>query len=167
MVPLSIPPLRERQGDILPLAYHFLDRYNERYQKSAVISRGAAQALLSYDWPGNVRQLQNCIESAVILCGQEEIDPADLSLARSPDRLRRPSPQRRGNMELREETIRFEGQLLRAVLEQCGGDRDETATGWASAGAHFTANGRKLSCDKNGTRDKFDTNKRTDLTQAG
>ena len=58
----------------------FLDRYNERYQKSAVISRGAAQALLSYDWPGNVRQLQNCIESAVILCGQEEIDPADLSL---------------------------------------------------------------------------------------
>ncbi len=80
VVPLSIPPLRERQGDILPLAYHFLDRYNERYQKSAVISRGAAQALLSYDWPGNVRQLQNCIESAVILCGQEEIDPADLSL---------------------------------------------------------------------------------------
>ena len=99
VVTLPIPSLRERQGDILPLAYHFLDRYNEKYQKSATLSRGAAQALLSYDWPGNVRQLQNCIESAVILCGQEEIDPTVLPLARPPDRLRLPSPQRRGNME--------------------------------------------------------------------
>ena len=167
VVPLSIPPLRERQGDILPLAYHFLDRYNERYQKSAVISRGAAQALLSYDWPGNVRQLQNCIESAVILCGQEEIDRPTFLWARSPDRLRRPSPQRRGNMELREETIR----LRDSCCGRCWSSAAETGmrlpTGWASAGAHFTANGRKLSCDKNGTRDKFDTNKRTDLTQAG
>lgn len=128
VVPLSIPPLRERQGDILPLAYHFLDRYNERYQKSAVISRGAAQALLSYDWPGNVRQLQNCIESAVILCGQEEIDPADLSLGTiaRPVEAAQPADTRQYGT-LREETIRFEGQLLRAVLEQCGGDRDETA----------------------------------------
>lgn len=128
VVPLSIPPLRERQGDILPLAYHFLDRYNERYQKSAVISRGAAQALLSYDWPGNVRQLQNCIESAVILCGQEEIDPADLSLGTiaRPVEAAQPAETRQYGT-LREETIRFEGQLLRAVLEQCGGDRDETA----------------------------------------
>ncbi|ANU42447.2 hypothetical protein ADH75_01550 [Flavonifractor plautii] len=128
VVPLSIPPLRERQGDILPLAYHFLDRYNERYQKSAVISRGAAQALLSYDWPGNVRQLQNCIESAVILCGQEEIDPADLSLGTIARTVEAAQPaETRQYGTLREETIRFEGQLLRAVLEQCGGDRDETA----------------------------------------
>ena len=132
--------MRERQGDIHPLAYHLQDRYNERYQKPAVIRRGAAQALLSYDWPGNVRQLKNCIESAVILCGQEEIDPAvilcgqeeidpaDLSLGTiaRPVEAAQPADTRQYGT-LREETIRFEGQLLRAVLEQCGGDRDETA----------------------------------------
>ena len=128
VVTLPIPPLRERRGDILPLAYHFLDRYNEKYEKSATLSRGAAQALLSYDWPGNVRQLQNCIESAVILCGQEEIDPTVLPLgptARSVEATQPAEVRQYGT--LREETIRFEGQLLRAVLEQCGGDRDEAA----------------------------------------
>ena len=128
VVTLPIPPLRERQGDILPLAYHFLDRYNEKYQKSATLSRGAAQALLSYDWPGNVRQLQNCIESAVILCGQEEIDPTVLPLgptARSVEATQPAETRQYGT--LREETARFEGQVLRAVLEQCCGDRGEAA----------------------------------------
>ena len=169
VVPLSIPPLRERQGDILPLAYHFLDRYNERYQKSAVISRGAAQALLSYDWPGNVRQLQNCIESAVILCGQEEIDPADLSLGTiaRPVEAAQPAETRQYGT-LREETIRFEGQLLRAVLEQCGGDRDEIAHRLGITPTHILPQMvLKLSRDKNGTRDKFDTNKRDRFDMVG
>ena len=127
VVPLSIPPLRERQGDILPLAYHFLDRYNEKYQKSAALSRGAAQALLSYDWPGNVRQLQNCIESAVILCGQEEIDSTMLSLGPARAGWEPPAAGQRSYGTLREETARFEHQVLRAVLEQCGGSREEAA----------------------------------------
>ena len=130
VVTLPIPPLRERRGDILPLAYHFLDRYNEKYEKSATLSRGAAQALLSYDWPGNVRQLQNCIESAVILCGQEEIDSTMLSLGSAARREGNPweeSGAPRAYSTLREETARFERQILQAVLEQCGGNREEAA----------------------------------------
>ena len=88
--------------------------------------------------------------------------------ARSPDRLRRPSPQRRGNME---PCGKRPSVLRDSCCGRCWSSAAETGmrlpTGWASAGAHFTANGRKLSRDKNGTKDKFDTNKRTDLTQAG
>ena len=168
VVPLSIPPLRERQGDILPLAYHFLDRYNERYQKSAVISRGAAQALLSYDWPGNVRQLKTASSRPSFCVVRRRSTRPTFLWARSPDRLRRPSPQIRGNME---PCGKRPSVLRDSCCGQCWSSAAETGmrlpTGWASAGAHFTANGRKLSRDKNGTRDKFDTNKRTDLTQAG
>ena len=89
--------------------------------------RGAAQALLSYDWPGNVRQLQNCIESAVILCGQEEIDSTMLSLGPARAGWEPPAAGQRSYGTLREETARFEHQVLRAVLEQCGGSREEAA----------------------------------------
>ena len=128
VVSLPIPPLRERRGDILPLAYHFLDRYNAQYQKSATLSPGAAQALLNYGWPGNVRQLQNCIESAVILCGRKEIDAAMLSMgpaSRPAEAAQPPGPRQYGT--LREETARFERQVLQAVLDQCGGNRERAA----------------------------------------
>lgn len=128
VVSLPIPPLRERRGDILPLAYHFLDRYNAQYQKSATLSPGAAQALLNYGWPGNVRQLQNCIESAAILCGRKEIDAAMLSMgpaSRPTEAAQPPGPRQYGT--LREETARFERQVLQAVLDQCGGNRERAA----------------------------------------
>ena len=128
VVSLPIPPLRERRGDILPLAYHFLDRYNAQYQKSATLSPGAAQALLNYGWPGNVRQLQNCIESAAILCGRKEIDAAMLSMgpaSRPAEAAQPPAPRQYGT--LREETARFERQVLQAVLDQCGGNRERAA----------------------------------------
>ena len=129
VVTLPLPPLRERRADILPLAHHFLDQYNERYQKSAALSPGAAQALLAYDWPGNVRQLQNCIESAVILCGQEEIDASMLSLGSVLPGASPPTVEvaARAYGTLREETARFERQVLQAVLEQCGGSREKAA----------------------------------------
>jgi two-component system NtrC family response regulator len=68
VVPITIPPLRERREDILPLAYHFLQRYSREHRKlSLTLSPEAEHKLLSYSWPGNVRELENLINRAVVL----------------------------------------------------------------------------------------------------
>src|SRR6185503_17838235 len=84
VVPLRMPPLRERRDDVLPLAEAFACRF----AKDAVaISPPAAAALAAYDWPGNVRELENAIERAVVLGGDARmIDVADL-----PPALREPA----------------------------------------------------------------------------
>jgi transcriptional regulator with PAS, ATPase and Fis domain len=68
VIQISIPPLRERVDDILPLARFFIDHYNHKFKRSIEgVSDGAAKLLLSHDWPGNVRELRNAIERAMIL----------------------------------------------------------------------------------------------------
>ncbi|MBI9075184.1 MAG: sigma-54-dependent Fis family transcriptional regulator, partial [Desulfatibacillum sp.] len=67
--PIFTPPLRERRADILPIAYHFLDLFTHSMDKDIrSFSPDAADLLLEHSWPGNVRQLRNAIERAVILC---------------------------------------------------------------------------------------------------
>jgi Nif-specific regulatory protein len=67
--PLTIPPLRERKTDIMPLAGYFIEQFSDRYHRQIHdISPAAADLMTEYSWPGNVRELQNCIERAVILC---------------------------------------------------------------------------------------------------
>ena len=73
-----MPPLRERKEDIPPLADHFLAIYREKNRKSLKgISGKALDLLVRYDWPGNIRELENCIERAVIMAREEVIIPAD------------------------------------------------------------------------------------------
>ncbi len=65
--PIHLPPLRERRSDIILLADHFLQKYNETYNKNIKrISSTAINMMMSYHWPGNVRELENCIERAVL-----------------------------------------------------------------------------------------------------
>ena len=79
--PITIPPLRERKEDIPALADHFIEQFNkENKKKIKGINRAALDMLIAYDWPGNVRQLENVIERAVVLCQKELITPADLPL---------------------------------------------------------------------------------------
>jgi two-component system response regulator AtoC len=74
VVPLEIPPLREREEDILPLALTFIQEFNQELHKSCHgISPQAAQAMLAYPWPGNVRELKNIIERIMSLYSDEEI----------------------------------------------------------------------------------------------
>lgn len=80
VVPLRIPPLRERREDILPLAQHFLAIFNDKYGTSKRLSLAAGRALEAYPWPGNVRELQNIIERVVILGEDDVIKPEDLPL---------------------------------------------------------------------------------------
>ena len=80
--PITIPPLRERLGDIPMLARHFIEKFcRDLNKKPLPLAPSALEALLAYSWPGNVRELQNCIERAVILTDADAIHARHLSLS--------------------------------------------------------------------------------------
>ena len=79
VVKIQVPPLRARDGDVLRLATHFLERFAAKAQRGAMqLSPHVAAALLSYDWPGNVRELENCMERAVALARLSHVSVEDL-----------------------------------------------------------------------------------------
>ncbi|WP_051361996.1 sigma-54 interaction domain-containing protein [Solimonas soli] len=78
---LTLPPLRERRGDILPLAQHFLNHYRERLGlPPQVFGHAALRALESYSWPGNIRELENVVHFALLVASDHEIGPEHLKL---------------------------------------------------------------------------------------
>jgi DNA-binding NtrC family response regulator len=80
--PITVPPLRERPGDVVLLAHYFVDRFcRELKKRSLSLSPEAQEHLKTYHWPGNVRELQNCIERAVILAEGDAIQPRQLNLS--------------------------------------------------------------------------------------
>ncbi|MBN1686430.1 MAG: sigma 54-interacting transcriptional regulator [Spirochaetales bacterium] len=82
VLPLYVPPLRERKEDIPELIDFFLKRLNHETKKQIRgFTSSAIEALLSYSWPGNVRELENVVERAVVICGDEYIEPRDLILS--------------------------------------------------------------------------------------
>ena len=79
VVKIDVPPLRERHGDVLMLAQHFIQAASVQSNKKVKgLSPGAAEKLLAYGWPGNVRELENCLESAVALARFDELSVEDL-----------------------------------------------------------------------------------------
>lgn len=78
VVPVSLPPLRERRDDIPLLLEHFLRSSNERNDKDVILAHDALDYLVNYSWPGNVRELQNLVERLVILADDMVIRPMDL-----------------------------------------------------------------------------------------
>ncbi len=92
VMPIVVPPLRERKGDILPLAFHFLERGRLQTGRGVTgFSRGAIDKLLAYPWPGNIRELENKIKQSLIMCSGEVIGVDDLLLEE-----RRPVPSHPG-----------------------------------------------------------------------
>ena len=82
VIPIQIPPLRERISDVRLLAQFFLDKFSkELHRQGLQLNPDAARALEEYSWPGNVRELQNTIERAVILSDGKIIRPEDLNFA--------------------------------------------------------------------------------------
>src|SRR3990167_643371 len=78
---VRLPPLRERPADIVPLARHFVNVYRTRLSlDDVVLSDGAQAALLNYGWPGNIRELENVIHFALIVCRDHMIRPEDIKL---------------------------------------------------------------------------------------
>jgi len=78
--PISIPPLRNRAGDILPLAQELVQRHSQEGKKLPEFDNHAAEKMLAYSWPGNVRELDNVVQRALILCAGDKITVDDLVL---------------------------------------------------------------------------------------
>ena len=78
VIPIQLPPLRTRKQDIPLLVEHFIGRFNERLDREVTISQDAMEALIGWDWPGNIRELENVMERSVLLCDSQCIQPSDL-----------------------------------------------------------------------------------------
>src|SRR5690606_29351815 len=78
VIPIVVPPLRDRRDDVPPLIEHFLRKYNDKYRLNKSISPEVIERLLEYDWPGNVRELQNIVERMVVLTRDEIISLENL-----------------------------------------------------------------------------------------
>ena len=78
--PIYIPPLRIRKNDIVPLAKTFLERLNKKYGFKKSLTAISLQLLHEYNWPGNIRELKNVIERAVVISTKDEITPHDLHI---------------------------------------------------------------------------------------
>lgn len=78
---VKLPPLRERPGDILPLAEHFLKTYSQRMgYRQPQFSAGAVDLLVTYSWPGNIRELENVVHFALLVSSGDKIEPAHLKV---------------------------------------------------------------------------------------
>jgi two-component system, NtrC family, response regulator AtoC len=123
VMPITLPPLRERHGDISLLASFFIDRYNSEFRKRVRGMSPAAQTQLEqYQWPGNVRELRNAIERAMLLIDRERLEPDDFTtLTRSVTATSFKLPA--GGLNLEE----VERQLVVQALERSGGNQTQAA----------------------------------------
>jgi len=123
VVPITLPPLRERREDILPLAKHFLEHFNQELGRRVRDLTPAASAMLEgYAWPGNVRELKNVIERAVLLVDGDHISPAEL-----PPEVATPSAAAPGAAALPATLDEAERQLLVRALEEAHGNQSRAA----------------------------------------
>jgi sigma-54-specific transcriptional regulator len=92
---IQLPPLCDRQGDILPLARHFIDLYSAKMKMANIdLAADAKMALLAYEWPGNIRELENVIHYALIVCRDHQVRADDLRLVGALHRSRvAPAPE--------------------------------------------------------------------------
>jgi DNA-binding NtrC family response regulator len=139
VVPIELPPLRDRREDVLPLAQHFIRKYNEENGRNVAeqIAPEVLSLLESYSWPGNVRELENAIERAVVIAPADEItreclrpEIADPQAARA---VARESVGASGGIDVSrgvnfyDEVRRFEIDLIRRALDQTGGHQSRAA----------------------------------------
>lgn len=124
VLPLKIFPLRDRKTDILPLAEHFLHRFDTQGVE-CYFSRQAREALLAYDWPGNVRELENCIQRALVMRRGQAIQAAELGLSVGCEIQ---FPESHSPISgLKESKRQAEFQFIVDILRRVQGNRSQTA----------------------------------------
>jgi Nif-specific regulatory protein len=131
VVPIVLPPLRERKEDIPLLVGHFLQRFNAENHKALKISSPAMDLIVGYAWPGNVRELENCIERMVVMARREIIAPEDVPL---PINIHMPTPPPRvlfpesTASTLPKAVADIERERLLEALRRSGGVQTRAAT---------------------------------------
>ena len=115
---INIPPLRNRKEDIVPLAERFIEYYGKRYNKTDLLLSGdAAERLKAHTWEGNIRELQNAIEKAVIMCDDDIIKTEHIELHAS----KRPTNEAQTLEEM-------ERQLIANAIDKYSGNLSQVAT---------------------------------------
>ena len=118
VIPVNVPPLRERGDDVLLLSEYFLERFSSDYKcEKPRISDAVKEILLSYSWPGNVRELKNLMERLTILHPGKTVKPSDL-----PENMRGGSDGNLTHLQLKKAKEEFEKSYIKAVLERFNGD---------------------------------------------
>jgi len=129
VIPIELPPLRDRRDDIPLLVQHFLEKFGDGAKLH--VAQGAMRRLMAYPWPGNVRQLENAVERAVALgAGREQIEMSDLP----PEVQMSPEPIASPIVEFPDEGLdlpaylsSIERDLIQRSLERTGGNRNRAA----------------------------------------
>ena len=123
VMPIPLPPLRERKGDVLLLANYYIDRFNREFRKRVRgLSPGASDVLQQYGWPGNVRELRNAIERAMLLIEGEWLEPEHFTtLTRTVSLAQFRLPPEGVDLE------DVERQLLTQALERANGNQTQAA----------------------------------------
>jgi len=127
VVSIKIPPLRERKEEIPVLTQHFLEKHRQKLGLNVTsISTAAMQLMIDYHWPGNIRELENSLERAMILCNGREIVPDNLpkTIAKQTSELNTKSPTViEGGLSIKVHSRNLEVDLIRKALEKTGGNR--------------------------------------------
>jgi len=148
VVPLELPPLRERREDIRPLALHFLERArSEAGRGPSRIAPRAIAALERFPWPGNVRELANAIERAVALSERDVLELEDLppGIVRAGRAEEIREGLRSGELGIEDAAADFEREILQETLERCGWNQTR-----AAEQLRITRRSLKLKMDRHG-----------------
>lgn len=136
VIPIFLPPLRDRKEDIPILIEHFLERFNEENKKKIRLSNDVMALMFEYSWPGNVRQLENCIERLVIMADRDRVTIDDLPyeirafskpVYVDPDtsEIKKDVP---GNVSLTKTVKQMEKERIIEALRRCGWVKSRAAT---------------------------------------
>ena len=124
VLPLEIPPLRQRKIDIPYLAEHFVRKIGKDLGRSCVLGADALEKLAAYDWPGNVRELENAIERSMVLCGGDVLHADDIRLDTNRGRpAGAPSPFLPDGINLDQ----YEQSIIREALRRAAGNKSQAA----------------------------------------
>jgi len=152
VVAVDLPPLRERTDDIPALVHHFMQRYAARHRKNVTrVAPEALEALQAYSWPGNIRELENLIQRAIVLATSEEIGARDLPVSVRP----RPAARARRNpawdrpfAEVKDMVVaNFERQYVESIMARTHGNLAESARLAGMDRANFRRLARRNSID--------------------
>ncbi len=150
VITVTPPPLRERKDDLFALAQHFINSRPSKLglHKRYTLSDLAVEALQHYSWPGNIRELDNTISRALVLCTENTIEPEDLLLPDSPDPLTQELDIAATNKTVpssyHDSMVRYSRDLIESALRRNGWNQTKTAAELGLHRTYFTKLIRKL-----------------------